>query len=447
MDEVKVKQFEDEGLAHFSYAVVAAGKMVLIDPPRDPQPCLDYAKSENADIIGIIETHPHADFVSAHLELHELTSAPIYVSSLLGAEYPHFPFDEGSVFEIDENVSLSAMHTPGHSPDGISVLLKIGGVHKAVFTGDTLLIGDVGRPDLREEDGELDNQREKLARMLYRSTREKLMKLDDGVIVYPAHGAGSLCGKSISDAKSSTIGKEKAENPSLQEMTEDEFVQQLLEDQPFVPRYFPYNVKVNKIGAPSYQVSIGQVERFSSNYHPEDQHWIIDGRDAGSFKSSHLPGAINIINKTKFETWLGSIVPPGETFYLVAARDAALSEMIAKSAKIGYEKFIKAGFVYDLEDGETMDLFDKESFDQNPGHYTVLDVRNDNEVKEGKLFKSAIHIPLDQLMDRAGELPEHKPIVVHCGSGYRSAAASSILQKKLKHIKILDMGSTIKDYK
>ncbi len=447
MEQVKVKQFEDEGLSHFSYAVVAAGKVVLIDPPRDPQPCLDYAKSAHADIIGIIETHPHADFVSAHLELHLLTGAPIYVSSLVGAEYPHHAFDEGAVLKMSETVSLTAMHTPGHSPDSISVLLKVSGMQKAVFTGDTLLIGDVGRPDLREEDGALDNQRKELARMMYRSTREKLMKLEDRVIVYPTHGAGSLCAKSISDAKSSTIGKEKADNPALQEMPEEEFVQQLLEDQPFVPRYFPYNVQVNKIGAPSYQVSIDQVERFSSNYHPEDQHWIIDGRDADTFKASHLSGAINIVNETKFETWLGSIVPPGEKFYLVAARDAALSEMIAKSAKIGYEKYIKAGFVYDLEDGEQMDLFDKKSFDENPDHFTVLDVRNDNEVNEGKLFQSAIHIPLDQLMERAGELPLQKPIVVHCGSGYRSAAASSILQKILKQIKILDMGSAIKDYK
>jgi hydroxyacylglutathione hydrolase len=173
--------------------------------------------------VGVIETHPHADFVSSHLEIHEKTGATLYAHSLVGADYPHKAFDEGDVLEIGD-VKLKSLHTPGHSPDGISIVLEHEGKDKAVFTGDTLFIGDVGRPDLRESAGNITAKREELARQMYHSTREKLMKLDDDVLVYPAHGAGTLCGKGLSEANSSTIGAEKMSNYALQEMSEDQFV-------------------------------------------------------------------------------------------------------------------------------------------------------------------------------------------------------------------------------
>ena len=264
---MNIKQFEDKGLAHFSYAILSEEKqeIILVDPARNPQPYYDYAEAHQAKIVGVIETHPHADFISAHLEIHKTTGATIYISEMVDADYPHTSFDEGDEIELGE-VKLKALHTPGHSPDSISIVLEENGKDKAVFTGDTLFIGDVGRPDLREKAGKMMAKREELAKQMYYSTREKLMKLDDDVIVYPAHGSGSLCGKSMSDAKTSSIGAEKVGNYALQPMSEEEFVALLLQDQPFIPKYFPYDVGLNKKGAPDYAASIGVVKRLDKNF-------------------------------------------------------------------------------------------------------------------------------------------------------------------------------------
>ena len=254
---MQIKQFEDKNLSHFSYAVLSESesKIVLIDPARNPAQYYDFAEKHNADITGIIETHPHADFVSSHLEIHQTTGAIIYVSKLVDALYPHHPFDEGQFLEIGK-IKLSAINTPGHSPDSISILLEHDGKQKAVFTGDTLFIGDCGRPDLREGAGKLQVARNELARQMYHSLRNKLMNLNDDVLVYPAHGAGTLCGKSLGEANSSLIGEEKKSNWSLQQQTEDEFVKKLLSDQPFVPSYFAYNVELNSKGAAPFEKSV-----------------------------------------------------------------------------------------------------------------------------------------------------------------------------------------------
>ena len=207
---MKIKQWEDKNLAQFSYGILSdcEKKIILIDPSRNPKPYLDFASEHNASIIGIIETHPHADFISSHLELHGLTGAVIYTHSLAGATYPHEAFDDGATIEYGK-IRLTSLHTPGHSPDSICVLLEHDGVQKAVFTGDTLFIGDCGRPDLREGAGNIQSKKEDLARLMYHSLRDKLMQLNDEVLVYPAHGAGTLCGKNLSKENSSTIKKEK----------------------------------------------------------------------------------------------------------------------------------------------------------------------------------------------------------------------------------------------
>lgn len=441
-----IKQFEDDGLAHFSYAIYSDGKVILVDPGRNPQQYYDYAKEMNARIVGVIETHPHADFVSSHLEIHQSTGAPIYVSELVNVHYDFVPFDEGDKITLADGVILKALFTPGHSPDGISIVLEEDGVDIAVFTGDTMFIGDVGRPDLREAAGSIQAQRTELAKMMYHSTREKLMKLDDGVLVYPAHGAGSLCGKSLSKEKVSTIGQEKLNNYALQPMSEEEFVAVLLEDQPFIPKYFPFSVEVNRMGAQAYQSAKLAVNQLPQNTVPREGAYIIDGRNQAAFKSSHIPDAINIMNGAKFETWLGSLVPPTEAYYLIADSEEALEEMISKTTKIGYEPYIKGAFVYTLSDGETMSEFDRAAFDANPESFTILDIRNRGEVEQKQVFANAINIPLPELMERAKELPTDKPIVVHCGTGYRSAAGSSIVHQMLKGAKIIDMGSSILDY-
>lgn len=447
MENVKIKQFEDDGLAHFSYAIHVDDQMYVVDPGRNPQPYYDYAESVNAKIIGVINTHPHADFVSSHLEIHNTTGATIFVSKLVGAGYPHQTFDDGDILELSKDVRLKAMNTPGHSPDGISIVVEEKNKDVAVFTGDTLFIGDVGRPDLRESVGNIMAQREELAKMMYYSTREKLMLLDDDVVVYPAHGAGSLCGKAISKDKNSTIGKEKLTNYALQEMSEEEFVSLLLADQPFIPKYFPYNVDINKEGAPDYEISIRAVERLEKNHAVSEGIPLIDGRNQKVFKNSHLLGSLNIMNGAKFETWLGSLLAPETSYYLIADSEENLEELISKAAKIGYEPFIKGVFVYDAKDGASMSFFDKDDFDKNQDAFTIIDVRNEGEVAEGEVFKNAINIPLPDLEGRVGEIPTDKPIVVHCGTGYRSAAGSSIIQNALRDSQILDMGSIIMDYK
>lgn len=442
----EIKQFEDDGLAHFSYAIYAQGNVILVDPGRNPQQYYDYAKEKNAKIIGVIETHPHADFVSSHLEIHQTTAAPIYISSLVNVHYDFVGFDEGDIITLAQGVKLKALFTPGHSPDGISIVLEEDGVDVAVFTGDTLFIGDVGRPDLRESAGSIHAQRTELAKMMYHSTREKLMKLDDAVLVYPAHGAGSLCGKSLSTDKVSTIGQEKLSNYALQEMTEHEFVSVLLKDQPFIPKYFPFSVEVNRRGAESYQKANRSVAILAENTQPNEAIIIIDGRNQADFKASHIPDAINIMNGAKFETWLGSLVTPTEVFYLVADSEKELSDMISKTTKIGYEPYIKAAFVYSKNKEESMTLFDKWSFDSNPEAFTILDIRNRGEVEQGEVFGNSINIPLPELMERANELPTDKPIVVHCGTGYRSAIGSSIVHQVLKGVSVIDMGVAIKEY-
>lgn len=444
---MKIKQFEDKGLAHFSYAILSEEKheIILVDPARNPQPYYDYAETHQAKIVGVVETHPHADFVSAHLEIHKTTGATVYISEMVGADYPHTPFDEGDVIELGE-LKLKALHTPGHSPDSISIVSEEKGKDKAVFTGDTLFIGDVGRPDLREKAGKMMAKREELAKQMYHSTREKLMKLDDDVIVYPAHGSGSLCGKSMSDAKTSSIGAEKVGNYALKPMSEEEFVTLLLQDQPFIPKYFPYAVGLNKKGAPDYTASLEAVKRLDKNFSPEPGKVIIDGRPQKVFKESHIEGAFNIQNGEKFETWLGSIVGPDEQFYLVAASEEALNELLEKAAKIGYELNIAGAFVYDKKDDTTSKHFDKAAFKENKDKYTIVDIRNSSEIKSGNFFEGAIAIPLPELRERAQELPTGKPIVVHCAGGYRSAAGSSILEAKLP-VQVLDMSEAVTELK
>jgi glyoxylase-like metal-dependent hydrolase (beta-lactamase superfamily II)/rhodanese-related sulfurtransferase len=444
---MQIKQWEDENLAQFSYGILSdcEKKIVLIDPSRKPQPYLDYAGENGATIIGIIETHPHADFISSHLELQQLTGATIYAHSLLGAAYPFTPFDEGAILEFGK-IKLTALHTPGHSPDSISILLEHEGKQKAVFTGDTLFIGDCGRPDLREGAGNIKATREDLARNMYHSLRNKLMSLNDDVLVYPAHGAGTLCGKGLSKANSSTIGKEKQTNWSLQPMNEDEFVANLLSDQPFIPAYFPFDVEMNRQGAEAFKQSIDKVqitdtiksEKKAARLNKEV--WIVDARNEREYKKQHLPHSVNLMEGEKFETWLGSIIKPNEPFYLAGESIEQIKNLIERAAAIGYESQIKEAFV--LEYGsEKEELIDLKDFKENIDKYTIVDVRNHSEIKTDKLFDSSLSIPLADLRNKINEIPTNKPVVVHCAGGYRSAAGSSIIKSSLNgKVKVYDLG-------
>lgn len=277
---------------------------------------------------------------------------------------------------------------------------------------------------------------------MYHSTREKLMKLDDHVEVLPAHGAGTLCGKGLSEANSSTIGSEKFGNSALQQMCEEAFIKFITADQPFVPKYFGYNVALNKKGAPAYQESLNAVKRLDKNTEPEKGAMVVDGRPQDQFKKGHIRGAINIQNGNKFETWLGSIVGPEERYYLVAGSEEELNELISKAAKIGYELMVEGAFVHDMEGGEVS----KEKFIANPDDFTVVDIRNSSETDAGKFFDKAITIPLPELRERAKKIPTGKPVVVHCAGGYRSAAGSSLLEGMLS-VKVMDMSEAVTELK
>lgn len=442
-----IEQFEDKGLAHFSYAILSdcARAIVLVDPARDPQPYYDFARQHDAKIVAVLETHPHADFVSSHLEIGQKTGALIRVSKLLGAEYAHEAFDEGDSFAVGK-LTFRALNTPGHSPDSVSTVLSREGRDVAVFTGDTLLIGDVGRPDLREQAGNLTAKREELAKQLYHSTRAKLMTLADDVLVYPAHGAGSLCSKATNSASSSTIGAEKAGNYALRPQSEEAFVRELLADQPFIPKYFGYNVALNRTGAPAYAPSVTQVPRLAAGAAPEPGVLVVDARPEAAFKQGHAAGAINIQQGGKFETWLGSIIGPEEAFYLIAPDEATLTDLIQKTAKIGYEPLIKGALVGTPSTEATLPQMDVEAFRAHPENYTIVDIRNASEAKAEPLFAGALNLPLPELRERVGEIPAGKPVVVHCAGGYRSAAGSSLVAAARPGTPVLDLSEAVKTF-
>lgn len=439
-----IKQFEYKPLAHYSYAIVSDGKMAVIDPERNPQQYYDFAKNNNAKIVAVIETHPHADFVSSHLEIHKTTGATIYNSEMLGADYPHKAFDEGNTIELG-GVVLKAINTPGHSPDSITIVATEGN-ETALFTGDTLFIGDVGRPDLREKTGNMRAKREELAEMMFETIQHKFTELPDEAIVYPAHGAGSLCGKNLSDAASSTLGDERNGNWAFKKQSKQEFMDTILDGQPFIPSYFGYDVDTNKNGADNLESSIAKVP-FAENSSAEGL--IVDMRDEATFKSGHLKGSINIqaiSDISKFETWLGSIIKPEDTFTLVIDSKANMDNLLHRVAKIGYEKLLKKVITIPDENLEKTEKLDLTDFKQNPDNYTIVDIRNKSEVEEGKFFESAISHPLNGLRDTANKIPTSKPIVVHCAGGYRSAAGSSILQRELGDVTIYDLSDDVKQF-
>lgn len=444
---MEIKQFEDKNLSHYSYAVLSEcqKQIVLIDPARNVQQYIDFAKENDANIIGVIETHPHADFVSSHVELHDTTGATIYVSKLVAAHYAHKTFDDGDIISFGK-IKLSAFNTPGHSPDSISILLEHDGMQKAVFTGDTLFIGDCGRPDLREGAGNIKATKEDLATQMYHSLRDKLVTLDNDVMVYPAHGAGTLCGKNLSKDSTSTIGKEKQTNWSLQDATEEEFVSNLLADQPFVPAYFPFDVELNKNGAPHLQQSIASINKADANSHLNKDLWIVDVRLEDDFKKGHLPHSVNIQEDGKFETWLGSIIKPEEQFYIAAKNEEQLQRILLRVAAIGYETAVAHAYI--VNDGDVKEPeINLEKFKKHTGDYTIVDVRNKPEVVHDKIFPDSLNIPLGELRNRLDEIPTDKPVVVHCAGGYRSAVGSSLIKAKLNgSVKVYDLSEAIKEF-
>ncbi|NJW51514.1 MBL fold metallo-hydrolase [Salinimicrobium oceani] len=444
---MKIHQFKDSPLAHYSYAVVSDGKMALIDPSRNPLPYYEYAEENNAQIVAVFETHPHADFVSGHCQIHEQTGATIYVSKLLGADYEHKAFDEGDDIQVGK-VNFRAINTPGHSPDSITVVAE-DEEQTVLFTGDTLFIGDVGRPDLREKVGNMTAKRVELAKSMYHTMQNKYNDLPDDALVYPAHGAGSLCGKNMSSDSSSTLGNERQYNWAFQEQSEEEFVKTILQDQPFIPHYFGFNVDVNKAGAANVQQTKASVKLQLLAEQVEEGISVVDVRDEKEYKENHLPNSINIMARSendKFETWLGAIIKPEEPFYLVVNSVKQVGEILERTAKIGYEAQVRGIITLSASVMKGSDELDLENFENKKEDYTIVDIRNDSEVAQGKIFDDALTIPLNQLRERSGEIPNDKPIVVHCAGGYRSSAGSSILENHFRNSKVFDLSDNIKKF-
>jgi glyoxylase-like metal-dependent hydrolase (beta-lactamase superfamily II)/rhodanese-related sulfurtransferase len=444
---MKIKQFKDDPLAHYSYALVSQGEMAVVDPARNPMQYYKYAEENNAKIVAVFETHPHADFVSGHLQIQEETSAKIYVSEKVGVNYPHTAFDEGQSLKIG-SVTIKALHTPGHSPDSLTFIAEEEG-ETIMFSGDTLFIGNVGRPDLREKAGNMKAKRLELAKQMYQTMQTKFNDLPDDTVVYPAHGAGSLCGKNMSDASSSTLGNERQGNWAFKDQSEEEFVEEILKDQPFIPAYFGFNVDLNRNGALNVQKAKYAVPVQLCVAEVKEGVTIVDARAEKLYKKGHLPNSINIMarsNSDKYETWLGAIIEPNEDFYLVVESVDVIDELLERTAKIGYEKQLKGIITLSEEVSKSSADFNLEDFKTQQETYTIVDIRNAGEIAEGKIFDTAKTIPLNELRERAGEVPADKPIVMHCAGGYRSAAGSSILENKFKDTKVYDMSDGIKQF-
>ncbi len=437
-----IKQIYTGCISEAAYFVESNGEAVVIDPLRDTDAYLQIAKEHNASIKYIFETHFHADFVSGHLDLSKKTGAPIVYGPNTKANFPFHLAKDGEVFKIGD-ITLEVIHTPGHTLESTCYLLKDeSGKPYCIFTGDTLFVGDVGRPDLSS--GNL--SKEELAAIMYDTIQNKLLTLPDDVIVYPAHGAGSSCGKNIGTETSSTIGIEKETNYALKPQRKEEFIKSVTEGLADAPAYFAVNAKINKEGyhnldeVKSKSMNPLSVKEFKNKI--EEGTVVLDTRKADEFTSGFIPGSIFIGLEGRFAEWAGSLLSFKEPIILVTSPEME-EETIIRLARVGFdnvEGYLKDGFAAWQNAGEKIDLIiDVEAdelamdipFDDN---LIVLDVRKPNEFAEGHV-KNAVSIPLSEMIDVAqiAQLEEDHNIYVHCGGGYRSVIAASLLKRQGYH--------------
>ncbi len=434
------RQYQLPCLSIFSYLIgdETTGRAVVVDPQRDISGYLDDAAANRLTIERVIETHFHADFLSGHLELAKATGAAISYGDEAEAEFPIDPLAHGQRLELGD-VVLEIRHTPGHTPESISVVVW---EHAdapdpwAVLTGDTLFVGDVGRPDLLTAIGWTADT---LARSLYRSLHDQLLTLPDSTRVFPAHGAGSACGKSMSDAVSSTIGEQRQLNYALRLVNEDAFVEAVTEGQSVAPLYFAFTADSNRRihdllddVDPPPRFTIDDVERCA-----REEAVIIDGRSPEAFASGHIRGSVNVGLDGRFAEYAGDVVRPGQPI-VVVADEGREAEAKVRLARIGFDRV--RGAVVNVERilAERPDLAERSRRlaaadlaqwrDDEPG-LQVVDVRNPAEQSTG-VVPGAVRIPLARLLDRHGELDPKAPTVVYCAGGYRSSIAASLLRAK-----------------
>ncbi len=424
---MRFKQFYLGCLSHASYYIGSEGEAAIIDPQRDVQQYLDEAQSNGDKIKYIIETHSHADFVSGHLELAKKTGAEIIYGQRAETSFPTHKVADGDELTLGK-IRLKFLETPGHTPEGITILAKDTTDESQplkMFTGDTLFIGDVGRPDLIGSKG---YTAEEMGSMLYDSLHEKILPLPDETEVYPAHGAGSLCGKSLSDETWSTLGNQRQFNYALKPMSKEEFVKIVAEDQPEVPMYFPKSASKNLEGSVSLE-SLPKPVELSTDEIDSFEGIVLDVREKDEYGSGHVRGAINIGLAGQFASWAGTLISIGTPIAVAAERKEQVDEAFMRLARVGIET-VKGYVLLDKYEGERSVIEQmpvEEVAKRLDADSQFVDVRRAQEHANGHAA-GTINLPLDALSKEIDRLDPEKPTFVICQTGYRSSVGTSILE-------------------
>lgn len=439
-----IKQLYTGCLSEAAYYIESNGEAAVIDPLRDIDAYLALANERKARIRYIFETHFHADFVSGHLELAKVTGAPIVYGPGTETKFPVHVARDGEQFRLGE-LTIEVLHTPGHTLESSCYLLKDpAGKDHCVFTGDTLFVGDVGRPDLAQKGAEVTMN--DLAGMLYDSIHAKLFPLADEVIVYPAHGPGSSCGKNLGPHTFSTIGEEKQTNYALRAASKADFIREVTEGITAPPSYFPVNAKINKEGYDSLEavmqkgLSALTIDAFKE-WMRQDAI-VLDTRHADIFTQGFIPGSVFIGLEGRFAEWAGSLLP-FDTPIILVTEAGKEKESIIRLARVGFDKvmgYLDGGYEQWKKSGEPTDMIIDVEADElmmdipHDPNLQVLDVRRPTEFADGHL-KDAVNLPLNELTDPAmmASLEEDKNLYVHCAGGYRSIIASSLLKRQGIH--------------
>ncbi|KAB2915653.1 MAG: MBL fold metallo-hydrolase [Bacteroidetes bacterium] len=438
---MKIEQIYTGCLAQGAYYIVSGNEAAIIDPLREIQPYIERAEKDGVTIKYVLETHFHADFVSGHIDLAKATGAKIVYGPTAKPAFDAYVATDGEELTLGK-VRIEVLHTPGHTMESSCFLLKDeNGTPNALFTGDTLFIGDVGRPDLAQKAANL--TKEELAGLLYESLRTKVMNLPDEVIVYPAHGAGSACGKNMSKETVSTIGAQKQTNYALRAtMTKEEFVKEVTDGLLPPPVYFPQNARMNKEGyeAINKVLQRGQsalsVAAFEAAAN-ETGALIIDTRNPEDFVSGFIPNSINIGINGNFAPWVGALITDVKQPLLLVCEPGREEEVVTRLARVGYDNvlgYLKGGFeAWRAEGKETDEIETISAFEfahrQSLQPMPIVDVRKTGEY-EAEHVINALNIPLDYISENMAGFPQNETFYLHCAGGYRSVIAASILKAR-----------------